>query len=280
MHNSKTITDQLEELIKRAKSLKVNKHVSIVAEEDNENKDVHKVTDLYSLELKLLDKRLEMCTIQKNAIKELIKTHKEELELLESALRSISEEEKKIQGVIIKESSENDVFSRATSMELIENDNHPVLDNINSSSNNNEDSSLYNEEIDSSNSYENDLTTKKYFFENQSECSEGENSKYSNSYYSKKSNNFDRQVRFSVNDLKHKELEYNKNQSIKNRNLTKTTISIPRRYNYIRNKNSSLLKDISIKKILDGGRKLNLDERDVEQRELVRQLHNIYGSRK
>ncbi|KAH7648524.1 hypothetical protein FG379_000549 [Cryptosporidium bovis] len=282
MNSSKTITDQLEELIKRAKSLKINEPSSIHIEDNGENNGINKVTDLYSLELKLLDKRLEMCTIQKNAIKGLIKTHKEELELLESALRSILEEEKKIQGIILRESPENDIFSRATSMELVEKDNNSVVDDNNSNFKNVvKPDTIYNEESNFIDNYEYNLEARGHSSSgNQSDYSEEENSTYDNSYYSRESNNFDRKVRFSIEELEHVEPEYNKNSARKSRNQIRTTITIPRRFNYLRNKNSSLLKDISIKNILDGGRKPSPDERHVERKELVRQLHNIYGSRK
>lgn len=303
MQSSKTITDQFEELIKKAKTL--NKTHPVVQEENVDDKNKKNELNSAKLEISMLQKRHEMCVVQKNAIKDLINLHKEELQLLESALRTIESEEKKVLEIILRETLDGDSLTRATSVEMVERDNDSAYTK----------SILPSEDLSTQTTYENleHEASKSYTSSNnrdpeysndeysyKDELESDESNDYSDntseqedfsSRYSTSRVNTERKVRFSIDDLgvssetkSNNVSKSNSSYSVTNAarpsNSIRTTISIPQRYNYIRNKNSSLMKEISIKKILEGNRKLDMEEKDQGQRELVRKLHTLYSSKR
>ncbi|KAH8585146.1 uncharacterized protein ELE39_003398 [Cryptosporidium sp. chipmunk genotype I] len=301
MQSSKTITEQFEELIKKAKTL--NKTHPVIPEENLVNKNENNKSDSAKTEISMLQKRHEMCIVQKNAIKDLIKLHKEELQLLESALRTIESEEKKILEIILRETLDRDSLTRATSVEMVERDNDSA----------NGKSILASEDLSAPTIYENleyegskgytsfnneepEYSNDEYFYKGELDSDE---SNYSDNYSGRENfsrhksskGNSDRKVRFSMDDLgvssetksnsaPKLSSNYSATSTARPSNSIKGTISIPQRYNYIRNRNSSLMKEISIKKILEGNRKLDMEEKDQDQRELVRKLHTLYSSKR
>lgn len=293
MQSSRTITEQFEELIKKAKTL--NKTHPIILEE----KPTSKKNDSASTktEISMLQKRHDMCVIQKNAIKDLIKLHKEELQLLESALRTIESEQNKILEIILRETLDDDSFTRTTSVEMIEHDNDSV----------NAKSSLTFQDVSASTTHENlDYENSRSYtssnhrdpeYSNELDSEESndysDNNSEQDSFSSKHKidrTNSDRKVKFSMDELRinpetksslaPKSNSTHLNKITRSPNSIKGTISIPQRYNYIKNRNSSLMKEISIKKILEGNRKLETEEKDQEQREMVRRLHTLYASKR
>ncbi|KAJ1610116.1 hypothetical protein OJ253_1310 [Cryptosporidium canis] len=284
MQSSRTITEQFEELIKKAKTL--NKTHPVLPDHGDTK---HNKLISAEPELSMLQKRYDMCVVQKNAIKDLIKLHKEELELLESALRTIESEERNIAAIILRESQEDDSFARTTSVEMVERDNdsvsvHPIAASTQLSAAPTFENLDSNDPEYSSDSYsykqESDIEEAKHPLD---DYSEQENYPLDNA--SRKSSS-ERRVRFSMEDFgAHSDRtlnpspSYNKNTA-RPTNSFRGTISIPKRYNYIRNRNSSLMKEISIKKILDGNRKPDMEDNDQDQRALVRKLHTLYSSRR
>ncbi|OII73896.1 uncharacterized protein cubi_02698 [Cryptosporidium ubiquitum] len=301
MQSSKTITEQFEELIKKAKTL--NKTHPIIPEENVASKK----NDLVSVktEISMLQKRHDMCVVQKNAIRDLIKLHKEELQLLESALRTIESEEKKILEIIFRETLDNDSLTKTTSVEMVERDNDSLHAKSVLTSQNVSTSTTYeNLDYEAPKNYADSNYENSEYLNNENSHKKESDSEESNDYsddYSEQDNlspkhtvsrriNSDRMVRFSMDDLKiSSETKSNPAPKSNSTNLTNTArssnsikgvISIPQRYNYIRNRNSSLMKEISIKKILEGNRKLETEEKDEDQRALVRKLHTLYASKR
>ncbi|KAF7456653.1 hypothetical protein HWI79_2822 [Cryptosporidium felis] len=301
MQSSRSITSQFEELIKKAKLLsKTHEVVPEITEVVKNN-----VSRPAFFEVSMLEKRHEMCVVQKNTIKDLIKLHKEEILLLESALRTIESEEKKILEIILKESVEESPLTRATSVELIEHDN----DSSNTNSlflSQDPVATEYHDKSGNEISKEFDESYVKQFgeigegylkSEPESEESEESNSHSERENSPKKQlrsrrSNSNRRVRFSLKELgvisdsdskqSNSELNSVQNFSSTSRpsNPIRATISIPQRFNYIRNRNSSLMKEVSIRKILDGNRKLAPEERDQDQKAMIRRLHSIYASKR
>lgn len=280
MQRSKSITDQLEGLIKKAKKLSF-KHD--ILENDKNNDDTLDDQNIY---LNILSKRQEICFVQKNTIIDLIKLHKEEIYFLESALRNIEEEEKRIKEILSKEMTNNDFFSKATSIELIENDNLNSQNNIDNSNTNNSsfEKVIYiDEDYEKYNNYiQTDNIESEESLKNESDSSKNNSSSEPDKYH----HNSDRRVRFSAEDLslvldrKSSSGSISGRKNIRSKYSLNSTISIPQRFNYIRNRNSSLLKDISINKILNNTRKPDSDESNLDQKAVIRQLHTIYGTKK
>ncbi|KAJ1609592.1 hypothetical protein OIY81_2228 [Cryptosporidium canis] len=284
MQSSRTITEQFEELIRKAKTL--NKTHPVLPDHGDAK---HNKLISAEPEISMLQKRYDMCVVQKNAIKDLIKLHKEELELLESALRTIESEERNIAAIILRETQEDDSFARTTSVEMVERDNDSVSVRPIAASTQLSAAPTF-ENLDSNGP---EYSSDSYSYKQESDTEEA---KSPSDDYSEQENDpldnasrkpsSERRVRFSMEDLgTHSDRTlnpspvYNKNTA-RPTNSFKGTISIPQRYNYIRNRNSSLMKEISIKKILDGNRKPDMEDNDQDQRALVRKLHTLYSSRR
>ncbi|POM84206.1 hypothetical protein CmeUKMEL1_11235 [Cryptosporidium meleagridis] len=303
MQSSKTITDQFEELIKKAKEL--NKTHPVIQEENVDDKNKKNESNSAKLEISMLWKRHEMCVVQKNAIKDLIKIHREELQLLESALRTIESEEKKVLEIIHRETLDADSLTRATSVEMVERDNDsaytksiPPFENLSTQTTYENLEHGVSKSYTDSNNRDLEYSNDEYSYKDELESDEfnnySDNSLEQEDFSSRNTTsrvNTVRKVRFSIDNLggsseakSNNPSNSNSSYSVKNTawpsNSIKTTISIPQRYNYIRNRNSSLMKEISIKKILEGNRKLGMEEKDQGQRELVRKLHTLYSSKR
>lgn len=289
MQISKTITEQFEELIKKAKELNRTHPVIPLSEAERD-----KGRDSISAkpEISMLQKRHEMCVVQKNAIKDLIKLHNEELQLLESALRTIESEEKKILEIILREAQDADPLARATSVEMVERDNDSVLAGSAATTFEGLDSEAL---VSYPGSSHEDLECLSGEYSYKDEPGAGEPDGDSDDYSgeeesSSRHEDGRRRVRFSMEDLGvASETQSSRAPRPSSDYVASTarpsgsfkgTISISQRYNYIRNRNSSLMKEISIKKILEGNRKLDLEEKDQDQRALVRRLHSLYSSKR
>ncbi|EEA07743.1 uncharacterized protein CMU_006660 [Cryptosporidium muris RN66] len=236
MQYPRSIVEHLDKLIKQAKALSESSYIdgSITRELDS-NKLIG---------IDLLQNRRNICMIQKSTMEELIQLYQEELKQLQSALRSIEEEERRIEISLARENMNLDNGSAATrSLELIERD------------------TVRNWSIEELEEFQ------------ISQANDEINKDNLNINYNK-----DENIEDSSGDIETSTKNLPPILPLKGKTKGKKearwAITIPQRYNYMRNRHTSQLKDISIKQIL-AGRK----EPEIEQKDIVRELHKIYNQK-
>ncbi|OII74422.1 hypothetical protein cand_005220 [Cryptosporidium andersoni] len=236
MQYPQSIVEHLDKLIKQAKSLSESSYI---------DGDITKGLDSNKLiGIDLLRNRRNICMIQKSTMEELIRLYQEELKQLQSALRSIEEEERRIEISLARENMNLDNGSAVTrSLELIERD-----------------------------------TVKNWSIEELefqiSQANNEINEDNLNINYNKDENieNSSGDIETSTKSLP--PILPLKGKTKGKKKEARWAITIPQRYNYMRNRHTSQLKDISIKQIL-AGRK----ESEIEQKDIVRELHKIYNQK-
>ncbi|KAL7067492.1 hypothetical protein ACR3K2_20580 [Cryptosporidium serpentis] len=233
MQYPQSIVEHLDKLIKQAKALSESSYIDENITKKSDNNQL--------IGIDLLQNRRNICMIQKSTMEELIRLYQEELKQLQSALRSIEEEEKQIEISLARENINFDNGSVITrSMELIEQD---TVKNWNLEELEEFQILQANNKIDEDNlsiSYNKDKN-----IENLSEDIDTSTKNLP-----------------PILPLKSK---------VKGKKESRWAITIPQRYNYMRNRHTSQLKGISIKQILTEKK-----EPEIEQKDIVCELHKIY----